>query len=84
MSKVIGPSWVRAEVVGRGEAAEKVTQRFVPNEDPSGGVTHHESNYEKISLESTHTHVIAAAAQVFDWQADINRLTVKPKKPEGQ
>ncbi|TNN73367.1 hypothetical protein EYF80_016321 [Liparis tanakae] len=24
MSKVIGPSWVRAEVVGRGEVAERV------------------------------------------------------------
>lgn len=39
---------------------------------------------KRLALESTHMRVTAAAALGFDWQADINCLMAKPKKPEGQ
>lgn len=43
--------------------------------------THHESNYERLARNQ---HVSQSLQLRFDWHADIKRLPMKPKKPEGQ
>lgn len=43
--------------------------------------THHESNYERLARNQ---HVSQSLQLRFDWQADIKRLPMKPKKLEGQ
>lgn len=43
--------------------------------------THHESNYKRLARNQ---HVSQSLQLRFDWHADIKRLPMKPKKPEGQ
>lgn len=68
--------------MGGGEAAKRSHNVLVLMRTPLGVATHHESNYDRLAWNQRTRD--SGCGSGFDWQADINRLMVKPKEPEGQ